>query len=200
MTIISENLIKIAENQEKVYEAGYEKGKAKITVDVIPKVTALEEAVEELQTSISENLGPQMAMLEGRMGYIQNSMDNMQPVRFTVEKVGSKYVSSKTHQELMDILAINENRSIICEVNGFSAPLTAMTQNGVLIFTSTTSIWNSISVQILNLSGDTSVSVYQETHSIEINGHLWDEEDPPKINFCPNCGAKMHKQEDFELI
>ena len=113
MTIISENLIKIAENQEKVYEAGYEKGKAKITVDVIPKVTALEEAVEELQTSISENLGPQMAMLEGRMGYIQNSMDNMQPVRFTVEKVGSKYVSSKTHQELMDILAINENRSII---------------------------------------------------------------------------------------
>lgn len=108
---------------------------------------------------------------------IAQAIADMQPVRFTVTKQDGKYVSSKTFEELTDILAENEHRSIICEIDGYDVPLCNVTRLS-LYFSLAITTWNYVSVQLASTGDTTSVTVIRDYPSIEINGQLWDEEDP----------------------
>ena len=128
-------------------------------------------------TGLSQLRGSVTA-LENQVGYIETAIADMQPVRFTVTKNGNTYVSSKTRQELLDILAENEHRSIICEIEGIDVPLLKVATYDALVFSTTITIWSSILVQISDVGGEDMVTVYKENHSLEINGQVWDEDDP----------------------
>ena len=109
---------------------------------------------------------------------VAQAIADMQPVRFTVTKQGKKYVASKTCQELLDILAKDKHGAIICEFDGIDVPMSSLTSSNAIIFTTATSIWNSITVVFSNSTGVDAIVVYNDSHSITINGQLWDEEDP----------------------
>lgn len=115
--------------------------------------------------------------LETQLGSIYTAVADTQPVVFTLTKNGDEYVSSKTHQELLDILAENEHRSITCDINGIRLPLSIMLGN-LLVFSHANTIWSSTRVEIMNVGGKDVVTVTNEDHSIEINGQLWDSDDP----------------------
>ena len=108
---------------------------------------------------------------------VAQAIADMQPVRFTVTKQDGEYVSSKTYEELTAILAENEHRSIICEIDGYDVPLCKVTRLA-LSFVLVISTWHVIHVQLASNGDTTRVTVIRDYPSIEINGQLWDEEDP----------------------
>ena len=108
---------------------------------------------------------------------VAQAIADMQPVRFTVTKQDGEYVSSKTYEELTAILAENEHRSIICEIDGYDVPLCKVTRLA-LSFVLVISTWHVIHVQLASNGDTTRVTVIRDYPSIEINGQLWDEESP----------------------
>ncbi len=125
-----------------------------------------------------ERLGNTISGIKEDLRENTKAIADLQPVRFTVTKQGNKYVASKTLQELFDSLAENEHRSIICELGDLDLPLTSVYSDSVLLFSAATTIWGSTTVRISNLGQDDVVNVYDDTHSIQINGELWGEDNP----------------------
>lgn len=145
------------------------------------RVQTLEDDVVDLQ---KKKITVDYALSDTSTNPVQNkviakAIDGMKPVRVTVTKTGNnKYEADKTHQELLDILAEDEHRSIICELNGYDIPLVKVFPNSQLLFEAHTSPWSYTAVQISSSAGMDTVRVENTSAGIAINGQLWGEEDP----------------------